>query len=297
MSSSSKYTTKLKAEFAAFYPLNGVKASMAHFGINKSQVINLAKRIGVTVNPEVTAKNKGERMKGITTSTPEVDAIIKRDYLTVPIKRLTANIGRSQTFVRTRMKQLGLVVPTEIIQQRKDDSRIKKGNVPINKGKKLPTDIYEKVKHTFFKKGHKFNIETEIGQVVVRKRKNRPDPPYMFIKLGHKKWELYHRHLWEQANGQIPDGHVIAFKDGNSLNCTIENLQLLTMAENSIRNSGSTKLTDAYVVNTLAGKERSNKAFKAEISKHSDLISLKRHQLLLNRKIKNHAPKRTQEPQ
>lgn len=42
---------------------------------------------------------------------------------------------------------------------------------------------------------------------------------YLQIKLqatGYppKDWQMYHRHVWEQAHGPVPRGHVVAFKDG-----------------------------------------------------------------------------------
>jgi len=46
-----------------------------------------------------------------------------------------------------------------------------------------------------------------------------------------KKWELKHRYIWEQANGEIPKGNDIMFLDGNSLNCNLENLCLVFQPE------------------------------------------------------------------
>ncbi len=42
-----------------------------------------------------------------------------------------------------------------------------------------------------------------------------------------------HKHvwIWEQAHGPVPDGQVIAFRDGNKLHCEIENLMLVTRSE------------------------------------------------------------------
>ncbi len=42
-----------------------------------------------------------------------------------------------------------------------------------------------------------------------------------------------HKHvwLWEQTNGPVPEGHVVAFRDGNKLNCVLENLMMITRAE------------------------------------------------------------------
>lgn len=42
------------------------------------------------------------------------------------------------------------------------------------------------------------------------------------------RYKLKHVWLWEQAYGPVPPGHVVAFKDSNSLNCVIENLMLLS---------------------------------------------------------------------
>jgi hypothetical protein len=43
--------------------------------------------------------------------------------------------------------------------------------------------------------------------------------------------------VWRDANGPIPPKHVVTFKDGNSRNCDISNLELMTMCENAKRNS------------------------------------------------------------
>ena len=37
-------------------------------------------------------------------------------------------------------------------------------------------------------------------------------------------WELKHKHIWEQANGKVPEGHVLLFLDGDVNNCELENL-------------------------------------------------------------------------
>lgn len=42
-----------------------------------------------------------------------------------------------------------------------------------------------------------------------------------------------HRHVWEQANGPIPDGYVIHHINGNALDNRLENLAMLTSAEHT----------------------------------------------------------------
>lgn len=41
------------------------------------------------------------------------------------------------------------------------------------------------------------------------------------------QWLRKHRYIWEQAYGKIPPGKALLYKDGNRLNCTLENLVLV----------------------------------------------------------------------
>lgn len=50
---------------------------------------------------------------------------------------------------------------------------------------------------------------------------------YRYIKYGGKMVQ-YHRYVWALHHGDIPSGHKIYFKDGNTLNCNIENLICLS---------------------------------------------------------------------
>lgn len=180
-------------------------------------------------------------MKSRTTFTPEMDAIIKANYLEIPVKRLGRMIGKSYTGISGRLKQLGLVIPREIIEERKKMGRIKKGDPSFNKGKKqkdyMSAEAIERTKKTRFQKGNKpHNTAKNNGAISIR-----PDTKsgiaYKYIRVSLGVWELYHRVVWEQNNGEIPENHVIAFKDGDSMNCNIKNLELLTMRENMLRNS------------------------------------------------------------
>ena len=46
-----------------------------------------------------------------------------------------------------------------------------------------------------------------------------------------RRWVPEHRRLWETEHGPIPAGHVVAFKDGDKQNVTLDNLVLMTRAE------------------------------------------------------------------
>lgn len=58
---------------------------------------------------------------------------------------------------------------------------------------------------------------------------------YLFVGLrnGDKKQQFYvHRIVWESFNGKIPENYEINHKDCNSLNNSLENVEIVTRKEN-----------------------------------------------------------------
>ena len=118
------------------------------------------------------------------------------------------------------------------------DSKFKKGCVPHNKGKKLPPEVYEKIKPTLFKKGHNFNARP-VGSERIDK------DGYIMIKIEQpNKWRLKHLHLWEKYNGTAPKNHVVIFLDGDNRNFDINNLALITRAESLYLNKKKLRFND-----------------------------------------------------
>jgi hypothetical protein len=229
--------------FKTFYAENGWEASSKEFGLNKSAVMNLSRKLGIRVNKEVTLKLRGEKMTGKTISTPAIDKFIQENYLTINVNQLSIKVKLSETFVKCRLRQLGLVIPAEIIEQRKKDSRIKYGHVPSNKGKTwdelgIPQETRERMLTTAFKKSQKCHNELSDGVITTRhNHKERKSPPYKWIRLAKGKWEMLHVHNWKKIHGEVPAGHIIVFKDGNSMNCEPDNLEKITLEENMKRNT------------------------------------------------------------
>lgn len=106
----------------------------------------------------------------------------------------------------------------------------KKGNIPSNKGVKMSKERYEKCKKTMFKKGQLPAGTREIGEE--RKQKDGA----IYVKVGINEWKPKNRIVWEKNNGPIPEGHIIIFLDGNTENCNIENLAMVSRAENQMLN-------------------------------------------------------------
>lgn len=109
-----------------------------------------------------------------------------------------------------------------------------KGQTPANKGKKMTKEHYDKAKATMFKKGDMPHNMRPVGTV-----EKRADT-YWWKKISEDKvparrnWKQIHRIMWEEANGPVPEGHVIIFKDGNTDNLDLDNLMMVTMQERLI---------------------------------------------------------------
>ena len=101
-----------------------------------------------------------------------------------------------------------------------------KGITPYNKGKKMPKKVYEKAKHTMFRKGHIPHNHKEVGSERINV------DGYVEIKVAEpNKWRLKQRLLYEQHhNVKLTKSDVIIFLDGNKLNLDIDNLFLISRA-------------------------------------------------------------------
>lgn len=116
-----------------------------------------------------------------------------------------------------------------------------KGHSPGTKGKTFeeicghdPEKI-RRAKSAWFKKGH-----TPANKVPVGTIKTTVDG-YKLIKVSEtgsqwERWRALHRHTWEKHNGPIPPGMKVTFKDGNRMNCDIDNLILVSAGELSVMN-------------------------------------------------------------
>lgn len=167
------------------------------------------------------------------------DQFLKENYLTMPVKRMSKALGRADTVARQRLKLLGLVVPPDVIEKFTGLSRFKKGSVPASKGKKqteyMSNEAIERTKATRFKKGQlPHNTKTDFEISV---RLDNRGVKYKWIRIGFASWIPLHRYNWERVHGRIPYKLKLIFKDGDTMNCEINNLELLTSAQLMKRNS------------------------------------------------------------
>lgn len=113
-----------------------------------------------------------------------------------------------------------------------NDTKFKKGQTSHNKGKKVDKQTYKLISRTFFPKGNKPANWKPVGSERINV------DGYIEIKVKEPNiWKLKHRVVWEEHHQEVPKGMIINFKDGNKLNCNIDNLMLVSRSENAIANN------------------------------------------------------------
>lgn len=103
-------------------------------------------------------------------------------------------------------------------------TQFKPGSVPFYKGKKLPKEfITEAMMANMFKAGHTPHNMGKDGDIVIRQMN---EGPRHWIRISKMNWELLNRHNYKKFVAPIPEDYMVAFKDGNALNCEPSNLFL-----------------------------------------------------------------------
>lgn len=173
--------------------------------------------------------------------TNDEDRVMHRFYADCSPERLMDLLpGRSVRAIHSRAKILGLKKSKGYMRRLAKQSdlatvgastRFKKGHPPFNKGKKYQPG--GRSVETRFKPGHKPENTKPLGYESVRQVKGRP---YRYVKTENGM-EPLHRVIAEQHYGKLPPGTVIRFKDRNTLNCDIENFEVINQKQNMLRNS------------------------------------------------------------
>lgn len=150
--------------------------------------------------------------------------------------------------------QVGSAVLRYGIKSR-SSGRFEKGMRPHNFGKKVATS--DKCYKTTFKKGNLPHNTKYDGCISIRK--DNSNKSYKFIRIDKGKWVLLHRHNWEKVFGPIPDGYLVVFRNGDTMNCDPGNLEIITRAENAMRNVNRTKSAES--IKKLYKRERIRKLY------------------------------------
>lgn len=163
---------------------------------------------------------------------------IKDNYLTLNVKQLARHFDCGGCKIQRFLKKNDLIIPPEVIQARKDQTRFSSGKTAYNKGMKqseyMTAEAIEKTKATRFKKGDKPVNKEPIGTITIRTQEGEKKS---WIKIAEGEWKQYHHYVYEQHHPKIVEEHLVIFIDGNSQNFDISNLKMVSKAENMFNNS------------------------------------------------------------
>lgn len=229
-------TREEKIQFIRDNYLKMSGAEMARrIGWGKHRVYYVMKKEGLRAPKALHVKWRSEKNRR--PMTPEEDDFIRRHTLAGQGQKwISEQLGRSGVTISKRQKELGL---QNAVQRNARQSHYKKGITVWNKGLprsewNLSPEAEEAMKRGQFSAGMKPHNTLSDGVITIRRHKGRR---YKHIRLSEGHWVHYHRYLWEQAHGPIPKGYNVVFRDGDTMNCTLENLELISREKNMIRNS------------------------------------------------------------
>jgi len=107
-------------------------------------------------------------------------------------------------------------------------SRFQKGSKPWNKGVKG----FMGANATSFKKGNKPHNTRKVGDTRIDGK-----DMFLLIKVADKQWIRKEILIWESVHGKIPKAHVVRVKNPFLDKYDINNLMLITHAENMLLNT------------------------------------------------------------
>lgn len=206
--------------------------------------------------------------------TPEKEQFIRDNYESMTALQMAAHFETSRSVIKNRIMKMEL-------KKSHNPGKYTPGTEPANKGKIMDPALKESIKHTFFKAGHKPHNTMYDGHERISK------DGYIEVRVSEGNYQHKQRVIWEQHFGTIPEGYIIAFKDGVKTNIDPSNLKIITRAQHA----QNTQQSDGYIASKLAackgtGRGKYNKELAKELLKHPELIELKRNQLKLNRTLK-----------
>ena len=164
------------------------------------------------------------------------DDYLRKIYPEMSNEEVAMWLHRSKRAVMAHAYILGVHKSPEFAEKQFRKGQFRKGQTPHNKGKSrkywASEESQQRMAKGQFKPG-------QVRDDNPNGRKNKPighekvyADGYVWIITEHGRKQK-HRWLWEQANGPIPPDHCVKFKDGNRMNCSIDNLYLVSRADHA----------------------------------------------------------------
>lgn len=238
---------------------------------------SLAVRIGTTVaGLKTRAKKLGLRRK-VNVHHPWTQrqiSYLKKHYADTPLDVLIEKTKHCQESIYNKAAALGLKKSHEFKSEfgrrvaaspKSQACRFGKGHEPFNKGKRdyefRSKEAIERCAATQFKKGSRPHNTRPVGYECYRRVGKTG---YVYIKVSDDaKMVMKHRWVWEQAHGEIPDGYNIAFRDGDTRNCSLDNLELVSR-EDAARRTIEKETPEVRKARCEKGRETRNRMIRRD---------------------------------
>ena len=240
----SKVKTVLDNKKQKFIRANYLKfpsrALAKKMNVSKTVILAFLKRENLVVPDEIIAEWR-KRSSLVRPYTKKEHQFIIDNIESMSIKEIASKLKRCNNKIRDEIRLLNL---QHIIDKKAKESRFKKGNVSHTKGKKLEDFMKPETIKKFRQNQYKVNSIPHNAKKDFEEtqRTDKSGRVYTMIKVpGQRKLILKHRYVWEQHNKKkIPKGFNIVFKDGNTQNFDIENLECISnydlMKRNTLHN-------------------------------------------------------------
>lgn len=193
--------------------------------------------------------------------------ILRKEYQDTPTKTLAERLGVSAAAVYSKAYGLGLKKSKAYLDSpaacRLDgfvgsSCRFKKGHKPHNAGKK-GWQAGGNARKTQFQPGHRGGKAAALYKPIGSERITMDGYLQRKVNDGmplQQRWKMVHNLIWEEAMGSIPKGHIVVFRNGNKQDLCVENLELISRAENMRRNTIHRYPPELKSTIRLAGKLR-----------------------------------------
>lgn len=247
------------------------------------------KKTAKAVKSKASVLKLKKKIKKHVVATSEIKKQVRKLYPNT----INAEIGKKLKIKESLVSAIGFKLGLRKTKKFKlfhaSKSAFQPGHVSANKGKKevdyMDKEAIKRTAKTRFKKGHLPVNTLSNGVITIRhNHKERMARAYKWIRIKKAKWKMLHVHIWEQKRGKVPAGSIVIFKDGDTMNCEISNLKMITRQEHA----ANTRNKDGFIAKTLSqnGRGKYDKQLRDELLKYPDLLDAKRLQLNLNQKIK-----------
>lgn len=169
-------------------------------------------------------------------------------YADTPTHEIAAALGMNLTQCYRKAHALGLKKSAAFLSSeyagrltgsnRGTSTRFQPGSTPWNKGTNFVAG--GRSAETRFAKGERHGVAAEIYQPIGAERISKDG--YLQRKVNddrpiHRRWQAVHALVWQEANGPIPAGHAVVFRDGDKTHIALDNLELVSRSELMRRNT------------------------------------------------------------